>query len=78
VNNPNYVQAFADIQTTLHASLSNAEAFFETQLSGQAPTLGLNDVFWWSAVIFVVIIPLIWITRPSKDGAASVAGAGGH
>jgi DHA2 family multidrug resistance protein len=40
--------------------------------------LGLNDVFWLSAVIFVVIIPLIWITKPSKDGAKNAAGAGGH
>ena len=31
-----------------------------------------------SAVIFVVIIPLIWITKPSKDGAKAAAGAGGH
>jgi MFS transporter, DHA2 family, multidrug resistance protein len=27
---------------------------------------------------FIVIIPLIWITRPAKDGAAKAAGAGGH
>jgi DHA2 family multidrug resistance protein len=47
-------------------------------LNAQASMLGLNDVFWLSAVIFVVIIPLIWITKPSKDGAVNAAGAGGH
>jgi MFS transporter, DHA2 family, multidrug resistance protein len=78
VTNPNYVQALAGIQATLHASLFKAQALFETQLSAQAAMLGLNDVFWLSAVIFIVIIPMIWLTKPSKDGAASAAGAGGH
>jgi DHA2 family multidrug resistance protein len=78
VDNPNYVHALAGIQTTLHVSLFKAQAFFETQLGAQASMLGLNDVFWLSAVIFAVITPLIWMTKPSKDGAASAAGAGGH
>jgi DHA2 family multidrug resistance protein len=78
LNNPAYVHALAGIQTTLHASVFKAQAFFETQLSAQASMLGLNDVFWLSSVIFIVIIPLIWITKPSKDGAKAAAGAGGH
>jgi DHA2 family multidrug resistance protein len=78
LTNPNYVHALANLQTTLHGSLFKAQAFFETQLSAQASMLGLNDVFWLSAVIFIVIIPLIWITKPSKDGAKAAAGAGGH
>jgi DHA2 family multidrug resistance protein len=72
------VHALASIQTTLHASLFKAEAIFETQLSAQASMLGLNDVFWLSAAIFIVIVPVIWITRPRGDGAAKAAGAGGH
>jgi MFS transporter, DHA2 family, multidrug resistance protein len=78
VTNPAYVHALAGIQATLHASLFKAQAFFETQVSAQAAMLGLNDVFWLSAVIFIVIIPLIWITKPSKGGAKNAAGAGGH
>ena len=78
VNNPAYVHALASIQTTLHASLFKAEAIFETRLNARAAMLGLNDVFWLSAVMCTVTIPLIWITRPSKDGAANSAGAGGH
>src|SRR3984957_686616 len=78
LTNPNYVHALANLQTTLHASMFKAQAFFETQLSAQASMLGLNDVFWLSSVIFIVIIPLIWITKPSRDGAKNAAGAGGH
>jgi DHA2 family multidrug resistance protein len=44
----------------------------------QAVILGSDDVFYVSVVIFVLIIPLIWIARPMKDGGAAVAAAGGH
>jgi MFS transporter, DHA2 family, multidrug resistance protein len=78
ITNPAYVQAISGIQTTLHASATKAQAFFDMQMGAQAAMLGLNDIAWLSAVIFIVIIPLIWITKPSKDGAANAAGAGGH
>jgi DHA2 family multidrug resistance protein len=29
-------------------------------------------------VIFVAIIPLIWLTKPGKGAGAGAAGAGGH
>ncbi|MGF6855840.1 hypothetical protein [Paraburkholderia sp. CI3] len=40
--------------------------------------LGLNDIFWLSAVIFIAIIPLIWLTKPHKGADAGAAGAAGH
>jgi MFS transporter, DHA2 family, multidrug resistance protein len=30
--------------------------------------LGLNDVFYAATIIMIIIIPLIWITKPSKAG----------
>jgi DHA2 family multidrug resistance protein len=78
VNNPTFVAAIANLQTTLNASTAKATAFFESSLNAQATMLGLNDIFWMSAVIFVVIIPLVWVTRPGKGLAAGAAGAGGH
>ena len=54
-------------------------AFFEHSLNTQAAMLGLNDIFWLSAVIFVAIIPLIWVTKPgSRQRGGGCAGAGGH
>jgi DHA2 family multidrug resistance protein len=47
-------------------------AVFAHSMSTQAATLRLNDIFWLSAVIFVAIIPLIWVTRPGKANAAAV------
>jgi MFS transporter, DHA2 family, multidrug resistance protein len=78
VNNPTFVDAVGNLQTTLGASPSKALAFFETSLNAQATMLGLNDIFWLSAVIFIAIIPLIWLTRPAKGSGAGAAGAGGH
>jgi DHA2 family multidrug resistance protein len=76
--NPIYTDGIAQVQSTLHVGAANALAFFESGLTAQAAMLGLNDIFWLSAVIFIVIIPLIWITHPSKEAAAEAATAGGH
>lgn len=76
-NNPVYNAALTSIQSTMHLSYGQATAYFERQLNTQAIMLGLNDIFWISAVIFVAIIPLIWLTRPAR-GAASGAAAAAH
>jgi DHA2 family multidrug resistance protein len=78
VNNPNFVDAISGLQTTLGTTAAKATAFFETSLNAQASMLGLNDIFWISAVIFIAIIPLIWLTKPGKGAGAGAAGAGGH
>ncbi len=36
----------------------------------QAAQLGVNDMFYISAGIFVALIVLIWITRPERAGGA--------
>jgi len=77
-NNPTFVSGINGLQTTLGGSMDQARAFFEQSMNTQAAMLGLNDIFWLSGVIFIVIIPLIWLTKPSKGGAAAAAGAGGH
>ncbi|MBN3857541.1 DHA2 family efflux MFS transporter permease subunit [Paraburkholderia sp. Ac-20340] len=76
VNNPTFADAIGNLQTTLGASQPSALAFFERSVTAQATMLGLNDIFWLSAVIFILIIPLIWVTRPTKG--ASAGAPGGH
>jgi MFS transporter, DHA2 family, multidrug resistance protein len=45
----------------------------------QAYTLAANDVFFASAMIFLMLIPVVWLSRPKKAGAASAdAAAGAH
>jgi DHA2 family multidrug resistance protein len=75
--NPIFDDSVGQVQSTLQIGAPNALAFTENGLGGQASMLGINDVFWMSAIIFVVIIPLIWVTHPSKEAAAEAAAAGG-
>lgn len=75
--NATYTDSIAQLQSDLNVGASNAVAFFESKLNAQAAMLGLNDIFWLSAVAFIVIIPLIWVTHPTK-GAGAGAAAGGH
>jgi DHA2 family multidrug resistance protein len=45
-------------------------------VGAQAAMLSANDVFYASAVLFVLLIPLIWLTRPARSaGAAPLAAA---
>lgn len=76
IYNPIFSESIPQIQSTLNLRADNATAFFESGLSTQATMLGLNDIFWMSAVLFLVIIPLIWITRRQTVAAAGGPAAG--
>ncbi|RFU49430.1 DHA2 family efflux MFS transporter permease subunit [Paraburkholderia sp. DHOC27] len=77
VENPLFSGALTALHHTLGGGNGKALAFFENSLNSQAAMLGLNDIFWLSAVIFVLIVPLIWVTKPEK-GKVDPAAAGGH
>ncbi|MGQ2981262.1 MAG: MFS transporter, partial [Polaromonas sp.] len=45
----------------------------------QAFMLAANDIFWVSAVLFLCLIPLVWLTRPQKASSDTLdAAAGAH
>ena len=45
----------------------------------QAYTLAVNDVFYASAMIFLLLIPVVWLSRPKRTDAASAdASSGAH
>jgi DHA2 family multidrug resistance protein len=77
VNNPLFNQQITSTESLLHLNTQSAYALFESTLNTQAAMLGLNDIFYVSSFIFILIIPLIWITRPAKGGASDAA-AGAH
>ncbi|WP_321964893.1 DHA2 family efflux MFS transporter permease subunit [Paraburkholderia sp. J7] len=78
VDNPTFTGAIESFERTLNVGTPQALAFFESSLNVQATMLGLNDIFWLSAVIFIAIVPLIWVTRPTQDASNSAVAAGGH
>ncbi|MFL9925917.1 DHA2 family efflux MFS transporter permease subunit [Herbaspirillum lusitanum] len=71
-------QSFNNISSLLGLNQEQTTGMIERNITAQAAMLGINDIFWISAVIFIVIIPLIWIIKPSKGGAGSAEAAGAH
>jgi DHA2 family multidrug resistance protein len=51
-------------------------ALLDRMINGQAYVLSSNDIFYASAIIFLLLIPLVWFAHP-KHGAKADAG-GGH
>ncbi len=73
LGNPAFYDSINALQSNLGMSLNQAYARFELTLNQQAAMLGLNDIFWISALIFVGIIPLIWITKSAKGNSSAAA-----
>ncbi len=44
----------------------------------QAFMLAANDLFWLSAILFIALIPLVWLSHPTKAPAGADAAAGAH
>jgi DHA2 family multidrug resistance protein len=59
-------------------SLEQAMAQINRLVDQQAFMLAVNDVFYASAILFLLLIPLVWVTRPAKGGGGSDAAAGAH
>jgi DHA2 family multidrug resistance protein len=64
----------------------NASGFSADQVLGQinrivdqqAYMLATNDIFYASAILFLLLIPLVWLARPQMGGAGGDAAAGAH
>jgi DHA2 family multidrug resistance protein len=57
--------------------LDNAQRYgmFDRLVNQQAAQLGVNDLFYISSIIFLVLIALIWITRPERAGGGDAGAA---
>lgn len=75
---PYLQQSIDGIRSTLGLDQSQTLGMIERTITAQAAMLGLNDIFWISAVIFILIIPFIWITKPVRSAAGSAEAAGAH
>jgi DHA2 family multidrug resistance protein len=76
--NPMFTQRLDAYHSLLGLGKGASFALFDQTVQSQAAMMGLNDVFYGSAIIMIVIIPLIWITKPRKTAAASDAAAAAH
>ena len=62
-------RAYVDQLTALGAAPEQAYAQVERAMSGQAYMLSTNEIFWVVGWLFMLMIPLIWRTRPPFSGA---------
>ena len=67
-------QAFAQLGAA-GLSPAQASATVTRLIDQQAYTMAATDLFLLSSVLFVLLIGMVWLTRPKRGGAA--AGAGG-
>jgi DHA2 family multidrug resistance protein len=73
--NPLFNQQLDAYHSLLGLDTGSSYALFDNVVQSQAAMLGLNDVFYASAIIMILVIPLIWITKPRKAGGADAAAA---
>ena len=75
--NANATQALAGMQAggmTPEQSLSAVNRLIDQQ----AFMMSANDIFYASAVLFVLLIGLVWLTKPVRGGGADAAASGAH
>jgi DHA2 family multidrug resistance protein len=79
--NPGSVATNSALSGLASAGLSPEQALgtINRLVDQQAAMLAANDVFYASALIFLLLIPLVYLTRPAQAGAAAggAAKAGG-
>jgi DHA2 family multidrug resistance protein len=69
-------QALANLQAG-GLSLDQSLAALNRLVDQQAALLSANDIFYASAMLFLAMIGLVWLSKPAK-AAASAEAAGAH
>lgn len=71
IGNPQ-VAGFTRQVTAAGFDAAQSSGLLENMVTNQAYMLATNDIFWLCGVLFVILVPLIWTTRPpfGQMGAA--------
>jgi MFS transporter, DHA2 family, multidrug resistance protein len=74
---PTSTQALSNMQS---GGLTNAQSLERVNriIDAQAFSMSANDVFFVSAILFVLLIGVIWLARPVKGGGAAGAASAAH
>ncbi|MBJ9592496.1 MULTISPECIES: DHA2 family efflux MFS transporter permease subunit [Burkholderia] len=72
--NPTFNQAVTQMGN-LGLTPEQAHGLINNMATQQAAQLGVNDLFYISAAIFVLLIGLIWITKPERAGGGDAGAA---
>ena len=66
---------FQDSLSNLHVEGAGAFQYVDQLISQQAQTLGANDLFRLFTVLFIFLVPMVWLAKPPFG---SRGGMGGH
>ncbi|MDE2156535.1 MAG: DHA2 family efflux MFS transporter permease subunit [Xanthomonadaceae bacterium] len=71
---PGHPAATQFIEQLSHTGLSPMQSLgmIDQLLTREALTLAVNDVFWATAVLFVLLIPVLWFAKPPFGSAGAV------
>ncbi|MBF5011964.1 DHA2 family efflux MFS transporter permease subunit [Burkholderia pseudomultivorans] len=72
--NPTFNQAVTQMGN-LGLTRDQAHGLINNMATQEAAQLGVNDLFYISAAIFVLLIALIWITKPERAGGGDAGAA---
>lgn len=73
----NFVEFMSRLHTLLHIEPGGQRLIFNRLVNVQSDTLGINDIFAVSSIIFILLIPLVWITKPAEVETESI-NSGSH
>jgi DHA2 family multidrug resistance protein len=76
-NDPQTIGAL-DLLGRLGLQANERYAMLERMVNQQAFTLSALDLFYASAVLLVLLVPVLWIARPPRRGDGAGAAAGAH
>jgi DHA2 family multidrug resistance protein len=76
VYNPLFDQSTQNIGA-LGAGPEQSQRLLDLTISNQAGMLGVNDIFWASSILFLILIGFVWLSRPVRSAAVVDAG-GAH
>jgi DHA2 family multidrug resistance protein len=74
---PTSTQAMANLQAN-GMSPDQSAAMINRMVDQQAYMLSANDIFFASAMLFILLIGVVWLARPVKSNAGAEAASGAH
>jgi len=77
IYDPTTSQALANMQAG-GMTPDQALAYLNRMIDQQAALLSATDIFYASALLFLALVGVVWLTKPAKAAAASEAAAGAH
>ena len=76
IYNPLFDQSTQNIGA-LGVGPEQSQRLLDATIATQAGVLGVNDIFWASSILFLVLIGFVWLSRPARSAAVVDAG-GAH